>query len=81
MGDGYCCPLFLWGMIMKVEERKKRMNELLDKDDFNFEDYQELKVLLVEDEKEYYNMKEKYLKAAYGEDDVCHGLSRKNKNP
>ena len=41
------------------------MNELLDKDDFNFEDYQKLKVLLVEDEKEYYNMKEKYLKVAY----------------
>lgn len=68
-------------MIMDKEERKTRMNELLDKEDFDHNDYLELKSLIEEDEKEYYDMKEKYLKAAYGEDDGCHDLSRKNKNP
>jgi len=29
-------------------------------------DYQELKILLAEDEKEYYNLKERFMKAVYG---------------
>lgn len=42
------------------------MNELLDKDNFDYKDYQELKDLLAEDEKEYYNFKERFMKAVYG---------------
>jgi TPP-dependent 2-oxoacid decarboxylase len=66
MGDGNSCPLFLWGMIMEKEERKARMNELLDKEDFNYTDYLELKSLIDEDEKEYYGMKDRFMKAVYG---------------
>lgn len=66
MGDGYCCPLFLWGMIMEKEERRQRMNELLDKENFDHMDYLELKSLIKEDEKEYYDMKDKFMQVAYG---------------
>lgn len=58
--------LFLMGYCMDIEERRKRMNELLDKDNFDYKDYQELKDLLAEDEKEYYNFKERFMKAVYG---------------
>jgi hypothetical protein len=51
---------------MDIEERRKRMNDLLDKDNFDYKDYQELKDLLAEDEKEYYNLKERFMKAVYG---------------
>ena len=54
------------GIIMEKEERRKRMNEILDKDNFDYKDYQELKVLLAEDEKEYYNLKERFMRAVYG---------------
>jgi hypothetical protein len=54
------------GYCMDIEERRKRMNELLDKDNFDYKDYQELKDLLAEDEKEYYNLKERFMKAVYG---------------
>ena len=57
------------------------MNEILDKDDIDYRDYQELQSLIAEDEKEYYNMKDKFLKAAYRENDICHDLSQKNKTP
>jgi hypothetical protein len=59
-------PFSLWGMIMEKEERKARMNELLDKDNFDYKDYLELKNLIDEDEKEYYDMKDKFMKAVYG---------------
>ena len=59
-------PFSLWGMIMNVEERKKRMNELLDKDNFDYKDYLELKTLIDEDEKEYYDMKDRFMVAVYG---------------
>lgn len=59
-------PFSLWGMIMNVEERKKRMNELLDKDNFDYKDYLELKTLIDEDEKEYYDMKDRFTEAVYG---------------
>lgn len=54
------------GYCMDIEERRKRMNELLDKDNFDYKDYQKLKDLLAEDEKEYYNLKERFMKAVYG---------------
>ena len=41
------------------------MNELLDKEDFNYDDYMELKVLIDDMEKEYYSLKERYTKAVY----------------
>lgn len=51
---------------MEKEERKARMNELLDKDNFDYKDYLELKTLIDEDEKEYYDMKDKFREAVYG---------------
>ena len=51
---------------MEKEQRIKRIIELLDKDDFNHKDYDELKKLLAEDEKEYYALKEKYKEALFG---------------
>ena len=59
-------PFSCGGMIMEKEERKARMNELLDKDDFNYTDYLELKSLIDEDEKEYYDLKDRFMKAVYG---------------
>ena len=53
-------------MIMEKEERKARMNELLDKEDFDYKDYLELKSLIDEDEKEYYGLKDRFMKAVYG---------------
>ncbi len=57
---------FFMGYCMDIEERRKRMNDLLDKDNFDYKDYQELKDLLAEDEKEYYNLKERFMRAVYG---------------
>lgn len=54
------------GIIMEKEERRKRMNELLDKEDFDYKDYLELKALIDEDKKEYYNLKDRFIKAVYG---------------
>ena len=54
------------GIIMDKEMRTKRIIELLDKDDFNEKDYEELKGLLAENDKEYYRLKEKYKEAMYG---------------
>ena len=51
---------------MDKEMRTKRIIELLDKDDFNEKDYDELKGLLAENDKEYYRLKEKYKEAMYG---------------
>ena len=45
--------------------RTKRMIELLNKEDFNCDDYEELKRLLIENEKEYYRLKEKYKDSMY----------------
>lgn len=45
---------------------KEELDRLLDKDDFNFEDYMELKKILAEKEKEYYRLREKYREAAFG---------------
>lgn len=59
-------PFSLWGMTMEKEERKTRMNELLDKDNFDYKDYLELKTLIDEDEKEYYDMKDRFMEAVYG---------------
>ena len=59
-------PFSLWGMIMEKEERRQRMNELLDKENFDHMDYLELKSLIKEDEKEYYDMKDKFMQVAYG---------------
>lgn len=42
------------------------MNELLDKKDFDYKDYLELKKLIDEDEKEYYDLKKRFMKAVYG---------------
>lgn len=42
------------------------MNELLDKEDFDYKDYLELKALIDEDKKEYYNLKDRFIKAVYG---------------
>lgn len=51
---------------MEKEERTRRMNELLDKEDFDYKDYLELKSLIDEDEKEYYGLKDRFMKAVYG---------------
>ena len=54
------------GYNMEREERLRRMNELLDKEDFNYDDYKELKVLIKDMEDEYHKMKERYTRAVYG---------------
>ena len=51
---------------MDKEQRTKRLIELLEKEDFDCKDYDELKNLIDEDEKEYYDMKDKFMKAVYG---------------
>jgi hypothetical protein len=66
MGDGNSYPLFLWGIIMEKEQRTKRIIELLEKEDFDCKDYEELKGLLAENDKEYYRLKEKYRDSAFG---------------
>ena len=45
---------------MNKEQRMRRIAELLDKDDFNSDDYDELKALIAENDREYYRLKEKY---------------------
>lgn len=42
------------------------MNELLDKENFDYMDYLELKSLIEEDEKEYYDMKDRFMQVVYG---------------
>lgn len=44
-------------------ELDDRINALLDKEDFNCDDYELLLVLVAEKEKEYYNLRERYRKA------------------
>ena len=58
-------PFSLWGMIMEKEQRTKRIIELLDKEDFDCYDYEELKKLLAENDREYYRLKEKYKDSMY----------------
>ena len=52
-------------MIMNKEQRIKRITELLDKENFDCYDYEELKKLLAENDKEYYRLKEKYKDSLY----------------
>ena len=47
-------------------ERIDRMNELLDKEDFNEQDYVELRRLVKEMEDERRKLKEKYARTVYG---------------
>lgn len=47
-------------------ERIDRMNELLDKEDFNEQDYIELRQLVKEMEDERRKLKEKYARTVYG---------------
>ena len=54
------------GIIMDKEQRTKRIIELLDKDNFNEKDYEELKGLLAENDKEYYRLREKYRESMFG---------------
>ncbi len=48
------------GIIMDVDEK---INVLLDKEDFNADDYKELLKLIGEKEKEYYDLRDRYRKA------------------
>ena len=50
---------------MNKEERDKRINELLDKEDFSCEDYVEVKNLISESEKEYYEMRRRFQEVVY----------------
>lgn len=51
---------------MDREKRLERMNELLDKEDFDYYDYKALEELIKEMEKEYQDLKKRFMKAAYG---------------
>ena len=53
------------GDVMEKEERLRRMNELLDKEDFNDKDYQELRELIREMENERRVLREKYAHTVY----------------
>ena len=53
-------PLFLKVHVMDIDER---INELLDKEDFGVDDYNELLKLISEKEKEYYSLRERFRKA------------------
>lgn len=50
---------------MEREERLRRMNELLDKEGFDYKDYKELKELIKDMEEEHRKLKERYMKAVY----------------
>ena len=50
---------------MEKEEKLRRMNELLDKEDFNDKDYQELRELIREMENERRVLREKYAHTVY----------------
>ena len=50
---------------MDREERYRRMNELLDKEDFNEVDYRELRSLIKEMENERRKLREKYAQTVY----------------
>ena len=50
---------------MDREERLRRMEELLDKEDFNYQDYIELKNLINEMENERRRLREKYAQTVY----------------
>ena len=47
------------------EERLEKMNKLLDKDDFDHNDYMELEALISDMEKEYYDLKKRYQKLVF----------------
>lgn len=50
---------------MDKDERLRRMEELLDKEDFNEVDYKELRELIIEMENERRAMREKYAHTVY----------------
>jgi hypothetical protein len=50
---------------MDKDERLRRMEELLDKEDFNEVDYRELRELIIEMENERRAMREKYAHTVY----------------
>ena len=50
---------------MDKEQRTKRISELLEKEDFDCKDYDELKRLLAENEKEYYRLRERYKESMF----------------
>ena len=47
------------------DERLRRMDELLDKEDFDYLDYKELRELIKEMENERRKLREKYAKTVY----------------
>lgn len=51
---------------MDREERFKKMNALLDKEDFDYYDYKALKELIKEMEEEYQDLKKRFREAVYG---------------
>lgn len=50
---------------MDKQQRIERIKELLEKEDFDSKDYDELKRLLVENDKEYYHLREKYKESMF----------------
>ena len=50
---------------MSREERLDKMNKLLDKEDFDHNDYMELEALISDMEKEYYDLKKRYQKLVF----------------
>lgn len=50
---------------MNSEQRTERIIELLLKDDLCSKDYEELKKLLAENDKEYYRLKSKYRESTF----------------
>ena len=50
---------------MNSEEKTRRMDELLDKEDFNEVDYRELRELIIDMENERRKLREKYAHTVY----------------
>lgn len=50
---------------MEREERLRRMEELLDKEDFNYADYKELRELINEMENDRRRLREKFAHTVY----------------
>lgn len=50
-------------VVMNKEERDKRINELLDKEDFDYKDYEEIDSLIKAMEADYYDLRRKYQRA------------------